>query len=144
MSRRFERVEVFEKFTPIPTRKTKGSAGYDLYASVDTPIPIHPNEIELIPTGLTTKMDDGDVLLLFVRSSIAVGTGLMLANGVGVIDSDYYPEEILVPLYNGSDEIKYVWPNSRIAQGVFVKFGVTDDDDAEGERSGGLGSTGVR
>lgn len=86
------------------------------------------------------------MLLLFVRSSIGIKKHITLANGTGVIDADYYnnPDnegEIMLALTNNGNEFWEAYPRDRIAQGVFVKYAVTDDDTADGDRKGGIGST---
>jgi dUTP pyrophosphatase len=130
----------------IPKRASSGSAGYDLASIVDCTI--LPNEIKLIPTGLKAAMPKDEVLLLFPRSSLALKKGLMMSNSVGVIDSDYYNNKdneghIMVPLINIlSSEVK-IAKGDRIAQGVFIEYRKTNDDESESiSRLGGFGSSG--
>ena len=87
-------------------------------------------------------MGSDDVLLMFVRSSVGIKRHLMLSNGTGVIDSDYH-DEIHVALTNYGSEPQEVKSGERVAQGVFVKYLLTDTDDTEEERKGGIGSTGA-
>ena len=126
--------------TELPRRATKYSAGYDFYAAVSAEI--KPGEKYVIPTNTVVEMDEDDVLLIFPRSSYAIKFGLDLVNSVGVIDADY-KDQILICYRNTGDEPFFIKRGDRIAQGVFVKFLKTDDDKADGERHGGVGSTGV-
>ena len=126
--------------TELPRRATKYSAGYDFYAAVSAEI--KPGEKYVIPTNTAVEMDEDDVLLIFPRSSYAIKFGLDLVNSVGVIDADY-KDQILICYRNTGDEPFFIKRGDRIAQGVFVKFLKTDDDKADGERHGGVGSTGV-
>ena len=126
--------------TELPRRATKYSAGYDIYAAVS--VEIKPGEKRVIPTNTAVEMDEDDVLLIFPRSSYAIKFGLDLVNSVGVIDADY-KDQIFICYRNTGDEPFFVKRGDRIAQGVFVKFLKTDNDNASGERNGGVGSTGV-
>ena len=126
--------------TELPRRATKYSAGYDFYAAVSAEI--KPGEKYVIPTNTAVEMDEDDVLLIFPRSSYSIKFGLELVNSVGVIDADY-KDQIFICYRNTGDEPFFVKRGDRIAQGVFVKFLKTDDDNASGERNGGVGSTGV-
>ena len=126
--------------TELPRRATKYSAGYDFYAAVSAEI--KPGEKYVIPTNTAVEMDEDDVLLIFPRSSYAIKFGLELVNSVGVIDADY-KDQIFICYRNTGDEPFFIKRGDRIAQGVFVKFLKTDDDNASGERNGGVGSTGV-
>ena len=126
--------------TELPRRATKYSAGYDFYAAVSAEI--KPGEKYIISTNTAVEMDEDDVLLIFPRSSYAIKFGLDLVNSVGVIDADY-KDQIFICYRNTGDEPFFIKRGDRIAQGVFVKFLKTDDDKADGERNGGVGSTGV-
>ena len=126
--------------TELPRRATKYSAGYDFYAAVS--VEIKPGEKRVIPTNIAVEMDEDDVLLIFPRSSYSIKFGLELVNSVGVIDADY-KDQIFICYRNTGDEPFFIKRGDRIAQGVFVKFLKTDDDKADGERHGGVGSTGV-
>ena len=126
--------------TELPRRATKYSAGYDFYAAVSAEI--KPGEKYIISTNTAVEMDEADVLLIFPRSSYAIKFGLDLVNSVGVIDADY-KDQIFICYRNTGDEPFFIKRGDRIAQGVFVKFLKTDDDNASGERNGGVGSTGV-
>lgn len=129
----------------IPQRKTELSAGYDL-ASAES-FTLEPGEVRLVKTGLKAYMPPGYVLMLFVRSSLAIKLGLQMQNQVGIIDADYVDNpdnegHILVPLVNSSKFYQVVTQGDRIAQGIFVHFGITQDDNPGGARTGGVGSTG--
>lgn len=145
--RRFDVVTAYrDRGVQIPRRRTAASAGYDLAAAEDVEVP--PHGVALVPTGLKAYMPPDEFLALYIRSSLALGRGLMLANGVAVIDADYAdnPENeghILIALYNRTDRPVPIARGERVAQGVFHRFGVTDDDDPGGARTGGFGSTGA-
>ena len=149
MSRGFEVAKGFEdKNINLPVRKTAYSAGYDIEAADDIIIPkftpgINPT---LIPTGLKAYMEDDEVLYLYNRSSNPKKKGLILANSVGVIDKDYYgnPDNdghIMFAFFNVKDEDITIKKGEAIGQGVFSKYLVVDNDNAEGDRTGGFGST---
>jgi dUTP pyrophosphatase len=143
--RRFMPVRGWEDRAVLPARKTALSAGYDLSAAEAVEIP--PGEVRLVPTGLKAYMGTNEVLILAVRSSLAVKRRLVLANGIGVIDADYAdnPENeghILVALENRGAQPARIEAGERIAQGLFLPYLITADDTARGERAGGFGSTG--
>ena len=140
---RFERVSKYSDVN-LPVRSTVGSAGYDFECAENTTI--HPHAIVLIPTGIKCQIDDGYYLQLALRSSTPKKKGLMLANGIGIIDSDYYnnPDNeghIMFQVYNFTDTIVNIPKGERIGQGMFMKYFKTDDDVASGIRTGGFGST---
>lgn len=133
----------FKKLTnnaTMPERATKGSAGYDISASET--VTIQPGEIKLVSTGLAIQMEQDDVMLLIDRSSNPRKRGLILSNSVGVIDHDYFPNEFKGMFTNITDKPVTVEADQRIMQAVFVKYGLVDDDNALGQRTGGFGSTG--
>ena len=129
----------------LPRRATAGSAGYDFYAPF--PIRIEPGAQVLIPTGIRARIDSGYVLMLFPRSSLGFKYRLQLNNTVGVIDSDYYHADneghIFCKLTNDTHEQKTVEIDAGqgMVQGIFLAFGITTDDEADGIRTGGFGST---
>lgn len=144
-SRRFAAVAAYEGQVQLPQRKTALSAGYDLEAAAD--VIAEPGRVTLVPTGLKAYMGPDEVLLLYIRSSLAAKRGLMLANGVGVIDSDYVDNpdnegHIMVAVSNLTAQPVTITKGERIAQGIFTRFLTTADDQAGGVRSGGFGSTG--
>lgn len=139
--------EYQEENIVLPTRSTKKSAGYD-FRCLEA-FQIEPGKTYLVKTGVKAMMDDDDVLLIFPRSSLAVKKGLRLTNSVAVIDADYFGNEkndgeIMISLFNFTDQAVSIDANERIAQGIFVKYGTVEDDEAEGERKGGYGSTGTK
>jgi dUTP pyrophosphatase len=146
MKRTFEVLSYYdEKQVVLPKRQTTHSAGYDL-ASVEDVI-IKPKSIAFIKTGLKVLLGDDEVLLVYARSSLAIKKQLIMSNGVGVIDSDYYNNKdneghIMVPLYNMSDVDVEIKAKERVAQGIFQTFLKTDDDKPLNQsREGGFGSS---
>lgn len=129
----------------LPKRATTGSAGYDFYAPMA--IELHPGESINIPTGIRVKIDDGWVLKIYPRSGLGFKFRLQLNNTVGIIDSDYYNSDneghMFIKITNDTHEEKTVEINkgSAFCQGIFVEYGITVDDNADGERNGGFGST---
>lgn len=128
----------------LPQRKTMGSAGYDFVAPRD--MHIFPGKVEKCETFIKAYMPPGIVLMLFVRSSIGIKKNLVLSNGTGIIDSDYYcnPDNdgnIIGALYNESEMIQHIKRGEAFMQGVFVPYVLAEDDDAQGVRVGGIGST---
>lgn len=129
----------------LPKRATSGSAGYDIYAPCD--IRLAPGETVKVATGIRVWIEDGWVLKLYPRSGLGFKFRLQLNNTVGIIDSDYYNSDneghIFIKLTNDSNEGKTVEipAGTGFAQGIFVEYGITLDDDADGVRNGGFGST---
>lgn len=129
----------------LPRRATSGSAGYDFFAPAG--FTLAPGETILLPTGVRARIDEGWVLMLYPRSGLGFKYRLQLNNTVGVIDSDYFGAQneghIMLKLTNASNEHRTltVQPGEAVAQGVFVPYGVTVDDDASATRTGGFGST---
>lgn len=128
----------------LPKRKTKKSAGYDFFAIEN--FTLYPNKLCIVPTGVKVYMEDDEVLYLHIRSSVALKRGVRMLNSIGVIDADFVDNpdnegEISLGLLSHNDDIVHIQKGERIAQGVFHKFLITDDDDAKGQRLGGIGST---
>lgn len=129
----------------LPRRATTGSAGYDFMAPCD--FTLAPGESIKVPTGIRAKISEGWVLMLYPRSGLGIKFRLMLDNTVGVIDSDYYYSDnegqIIAKLTNCNTEGKTlsVAAGTGFMQGVFTPYGITVDDDADGVRNGGFGST---
>jgi len=152
-SARFEKVSKDEyiKTTPaefydnikMPLRATSGSAGYDFFAPY--PVILPPGGIETIATGIRCFIDPGYVLMLFPRSGLGFRYGMRLSNTVGVIDSDYYSSSneghIFIKIINPSDRTVRIEEGQGFAQGVFLPYALTYDDNADGLRDGGFGST---
>ena len=130
----------------LPEYQTAGAAGFDLAASDDVDVP--PNAIALIPTGLVIQVPEGHFLGIFARSSTPLKRGLMVANGVGVIDEDYCgaTDEVKIQVLNFTSVAVRVRTGDRIAQGLFIPvvradWQETTGDLREGSR-GGFGATG--
>lgn len=152
MSRGFKIVkDEFRKYPQLdiklPERATEKSAGYDICTPVKLIIP--PNEKVMVATDIKAFMNDDEVLQIHVRSSIGIKKGLILSNITGIIDSDYFENEtndgnIHLALTNISSHTAIVDANERVAQGIFVKFLVSDETDEKpkAKRKSGLGHTG--
>ena len=130
----------------LPIKATAGSAGYDFSSPKD--VEINPGEKKIIWTGIKAGITKDYVLLVYIRSSMAIKRNLILANGTGVIDSDYYENKdndgnIGICLYNYGNEKEKIKRGDRIAQGVVVKI-LNDSMEyvSDSKRSGGIGSTG--
>ena len=129
----------------LPARATRGSAGYDFYAPFSFSLP--PNTTIKIPTGIRVKMEEDWVLKLYPRSGLGFKYRLQMNNTVGIIDSDYFYSDneghIFIKMTNASNEGKTVEVAQGVgfAQGIFLEYGITVDDDARGIRNGGFGST---
>ena len=150
MAKNFRGFEVIKEYKDksivMPERKTLKSAGYDI-SSAETYI-LEPKTCYLIPTGLKAYMLDNEFLSLYIRSSMAIKHNLSLTNSVAIIDSDYYnnPDNeghIMIGIRNNSDEPFLLEKGTRIAQGVFMSYGIIDGDKSYQTRVGGIGSTGL-
>ena len=129
----------------MPHRATIGSAGYDFYAPFD--FTLAPGEEITVPTGIRAEIENGYVLLIYPRSGLGFKFRLTLNNTVGVIDSDYFYSDneghIMVRMTNcHAEKTVEVKAGQGFAQGIFMPFGITVDDDTDGIRNGGFGSTG--
>lgn len=129
----------------LPRRATKGSAGYDIFSPID--FTLKPNEVIKFPTGIRVKMLEDWVFCIYPRSSWGFKFRLQMNNTVGIIDSDYYYSDneghIFHRLTNDSNEGKVfeIKQGVAITQGIFMPYGITEDDDVQDVRNGGLGST---
>jgi dUTP pyrophosphatase len=129
----------------LPTRGTKGSAGYDFITPFD--ICLKSKESTVIPTGIRCKINEGWVLKIYPRSSMGFEYKMELTNTVGIIDSDYYFSDneghIMIKITNDNNEDKRLKLKikDRFAQGIFVQYGITIDDNVKDIRNGGIGST---
>lgn len=129
----------------LPRRATRGSAGYDFFSPVD--FTLKPGETIKIPTGIRVEMEENWVLQCYPRSGLGFKYRLQLNNTVGIIDSDYFYSDneghIFARITNDSNEGRTVEvkAGTGFMQGIFVEYGITTDDDAQGIRNGGLGST---
>jgi dUTP pyrophosphatase len=129
---------------PLPEYQTDGAAGFDLAASED--ITIAPGEVKLVPTGLVVEVPRGMFLAIFARSSTPPRRGLMVSNGVGVVDSDYCgpADEVKIQVLNFTSQPVTVRAGDRIAQGIFLSAPRVVWEESALARSasrGGFGST---
>jgi dUTP pyrophosphatase len=129
----------------MPSYQTAGAAGFDLAARAE--VSIAPGAIVLIPTGLVVEVPPGHFLGIFARSSTPLKKGLIVANGVGVLDSDYCgpTDELKIQVMNVTDRAVTVLKGDRIAQGIVMPYVRVDIDEGTGATAasrGGFGSTG--
>lgn len=129
----------------IPSRGTTSAAGYDFESLFD--FTLKPDEIIKIPTGIKSDMNEDEVLLLIVRSSMGFKYNVRLVNQVGVIDKDYYNNinnegHIFIKLKNEGNQDFIVKKGDKICQGIFTKFLTVDnEEEITTIRTGGIGST---
>lgn len=147
MKRKFYKVQRVKdiKFD-MPKRSTKYSAGYDFTNPEE--VTIEPNKIAYVKTGIKASMYRNEALILANRSSNPKKKGLVLINGIGLIDADYFnnPDnegEIAFAFMNITDEPITIQAGEKLGQGFFIDYHMTEDDEALEERKGGFGSTGV-
>ena len=137
--------KLYNNYT-LPIRKTKYSAGYDFNSLIEKNLA--PGESVLIPTGIKCSLNENDVLLIVVRSSLGFKHNIRVVNQVGVIDADYYNNEsneghIFIKLQNEGDHDYLIERGSAIAQGIIINYEhVDDEEEITTTRSGGTGSTG--
>ena len=142
------RIRRLDPSLPLPEYQTPGAAGFDLSASGDVEVP--PGQIALVPTGLVIEVPAGHVLGIFARSSTPLKRGLMVANGVGLIDQDYCgaTDEIKVQVLNFTPAAVQIRKGDRIAQGLFLPVALAEWREASGDlrggSRGGFGATGER
>ena len=129
----------------LPRRATAGSAGYDFFLTL--PIVLRPGESIKVPTGIRARMDVNWVLQIYPRSGLGFKYRLQMNNTVGIIDSDYFYSDneghIFIKILNDSREEKTLElaEGMAFAQGIFMEYGITEDDDVTESRNGGFGST---
>lgn len=129
----------------FPRRATAGSAGYDFFLTL--PIVLRPGESIKVPTGIRARMDVNWVLQIYPRSGLGFKYRLQMNNTVGIIDSDYFYSDneghIFIKILNDSREEKTLElaEGMAFAQGIFMEYGITEDDDVTESRNGGFGST---
>ena len=130
---------------PLPVYSSPGAAGFDLPAADD--VEIGPGQIALVGTGLVVAVPDGHFLAIFARSSTPLKRGLIVANGVGVLDSDYCgpTDEVKIQLLNVTKEPVSIKAGDRLAQGIVLQAPRVEfvEGDAIAPSRGGFGSTGV-
>jgi dUTP pyrophosphatase len=128
----------------LPVYQTPGSAGFDLASSAA--MTVQPGEVALVPTGLVIEVPPGHFLGVFARSSTPLKRGLMVANGVGIVDSDYCgpTDEIKIEVFNFTAAPVHIQPGDRLAQGVMLPYvrATWTEDEARRPARGGFGSTG--
>ena len=139
------RIHRLDPSVPLPQYQTSGAAGFDLASSVD--MTVAPGEVTLVPTGLVIEVPAGHFLGVFARSSTPLKRGLMVANGVGIVDQDYCgpKDEIKIEVYNFTDRTVTIARGDRLAQGVimpFVRAEWREETAAPGRTRGGFGATG--
>ena len=127
----------------LPKRATAKSAGYDFFAP--TALTVAPNETVTVATGVRALMPASWCLMIFPRSGLGFKYKLRLNNTVGIIDADYSDSDneghIFIRMTNESDKPLEIEKGSAFAQGIFVQYLLTEDDDTTATRNGGLGST---
>lgn len=135
----------------LPKRKTDGSCGYDFFSTMD--VRLHMGEAVTIPTLIRAQISPGWFMAAFPRSSLGFKYNMMLANTVGIIDSDYYYStttgldnegHIMIRIVNNSNSILNISAGDRFCQGIFLPYGICYDEDESSfdVRNGGIGSTG--
>ncbi len=143
---------LIKRFRPgaiIPKQATSGAAGMDLYACIDSPVTIGHGELKMIPTGVGIALPDSEcAAFIYARSGLGIKHGICLANGVGVVDSDYRGE-IAVGLCNVSNKEYTVNPGDRIAQMVIApvipgRLSLCEQLPQTSRGEGGFGSTGKK
>ena len=146
---KFEKVNRITEGIKLPERSTLDSAGYDFFAIEDVILPA--KKLTRVMTGVKCELMPNQVLILANRSSNPSKKGLVLINGIGVIDADYYgnPDndgEMGFEFYNIFDEDVVIKKGERLGQGIIMKFDKTEDDYVSNPyktRVGGFGSTGA-
>jgi dUTP pyrophosphatase len=139
------RIRRLDPSVELPRYATAGSAAFDLAASADTTIA--PGEVRLVPTGLVIEVPEGMFLGVLARSSTPIKKGLMVANGVGVVDSDYCgpTDEVKIPTLNFTSSPVHVAKGDRIAQGILLPSPQIEWEEVEELATtsrGGFGGTG--
>jgi dUTP pyrophosphatase len=140
------RIRRLDPSVPLPEYQTRGAAGFDFTAAAEVTIP--PHAIALVPTGLVIEVPAGHFLGVFARSSTPLKRGLMVANGVGVIDQDYCGprDEVKIQVLNFTDQPVRVAKGDRLAQGLFLPVARVEwkesTDDWQADSRGGFGATG--
>lgn len=142
------KIKLLREGAKVPMRATEGSAGYDLCACIENDVILKPREIKIIPTGISVMAEKNTAVMIYARSGLSTKHGISLANGVGVVDSDYRGEVGVALINNGSEDFK-IENGMRIAQMVITPVLTPDlivsDELSETERGkGGFGSTGKK
>ena len=148
-TRGFETCTGYEDKAELKKRADSGSCGYDFYIISNVDTYIRPNETVKFETGIKAYMPQDEYLAVHVRSSVGIKKNIVLSNVTGIIDSSFYNNptnegNICIALTNIGDKVQVIEPNARVAQGIFMKYLVADEDDVVNEtRNGGIGSTGI-
>lgn len=130
----------------IPSRGSEQAAGWDLYIDSIEPVPIQPHETKMIGTGIAIELPENTFGAVYPRSGLSTKQGIILANTVGIIDSDYRGE-VKIALHNRTDETVILNPMERVAQLIVTPYVPVElervEDLSDTDRgSGGFGSTG--
>ncbi len=138
------KIKRIDKSLPLPKYETEGSVGFDLLCRESAEIA--PQEIALIPANVVVETPPGYMLMLCMRSSTPRKVGLMMAQGLGIIDNDYCGEEdeLKIQVYNFTDEPVTIEKGSRIAQAIFVRVDTAEWNEVDQMTTpsrGGFGST---
>lgn len=127
----------------VPKRATKGSAGYDFFSPIE--FTLEPGETIKIPTGIRCEMNEGWVMMGFPRSGLGFKYRMRLSNTVCILDEDYFYSDneghIFIKVVNEGDKTMTIKAGDGFAQGIFLQYGITEDDNATDKRNGGFGST---
>lgn len=143
------KVKMLREGARLPHLATAGAAACDLYALLEEPVTLQPGERKPIPTGIAIALPDASaVAVVCARSGLALKRGLGLANGIGVIDSDYRGE-IFVALINNDDKPQMIENGERIGQLMILpviaaEYVVAEELDETARGAGGFGSTGTK
>ena len=146
MEEKVLKVKLLKERAALPCRETAGSAGFDLRACLEAPLLVEPGEWAMVPTGLGAEIPQGMAGMVFSRSGLGTKSGMVVAQGVGVIDSDYRGE-IKVPLRNMGKKAYEIQPGERVAQLVLLPVCLPPVEEAQAlsatqRGAGGFGSTG--
>jgi dUTP pyrophosphatase len=139
------RIHRLDPSVPLPQYHSSGAAAFDV--SARAAVTVAPGEVALVPTGLVVEVPSGYFLAIVARSSLPIRKRLMVANGVGVVDSDYCGpgDEVKVEVYNFGAEPVQIAAGERVAQGLVLPAVRVEWDDVEAPRQpsrGGFGATG--
>lgn len=138
------RIHRLDPAVRLPKYESAGAAGFDLASSVD--LTVEPGQVALVPTGLVIEVPAGHFLGVFARSSTPLKRGLMVANGVGVVDEDYCgaTDEIKVEVFNFTSQPVRVARGDRLAQGILMPYARAswlEASEPTREARGGFGAT---
>lgn len=142
-----DNIELYNSYN-LPRRSTKYSAGYDFESLFN--LEIQPGEIKLIPLGVKFNMNEDEMLMLIIRSSLGFKYNIRLVNQIGIFESDYYNNKsneghAFLKIQNQGDKIFTIKKGDRICQGIFTKFLTVDnEEEITTLRTGGNGSTNLK